>query len=405
MAESLNDRLARNADLITGEIYTTTVNRSIWNKLIPKIPWENGMSDTQQVLTVERNLAANPDTWEQVAVSNNSNNCVPAVEEVPRGYTTREFSLVRKALESDTICVEDGRNAYMTNQQIQKMFENLRDNVAYVWKRRAQLEYVRVSEHKVIATHGLPQAAGDFPPLMPTTVLTQKILNKIYVSLVANSAEIDGGSLVKVNGRPQFILVTDMETSDEILREDSTNNAFLWNDERVKELLSPLGVDRAFRGFMHTIDLLPRRFTFNGGVFTEVQPYLTGAATSGYKAILNPAWESALITESYVFLPSVMSFAVPNSITTYGAGSSFNPQAYIGTVKWLNILHKTDNPDGNQGFYRAVLMSGTKPEKPQFGWVIRHLRCVGDIGHQECPATGDVHDSDLSDSDSYLVAD
>ncbi len=403
MPETHNDRLARNENLITGEIYRTSLNKSVWNKLVPKVPWIKGMSSVQQVLTMERNLPANVDTWQDLAPNENSNTCVPNVDEVPRGYTTRSYNLVKKAIESEEICVEDTRDAYEVDEQVASMFKNMRDSVAYIWKRRAQLEYTRISQHKIIATHGLPEAAGDFPPIPPTSVLTQKLLDQLYVDLVSNSAQEDGGSLNMVGGAPQFILVTDMMTSNAILREDQTQNAFLWNSDRVKELLAPLGINRSYLGFMHTIDLLPRRFNFTGGAWVEVQPYVTGAATNGYKSVLNPAWKAAPYTDSYIFLPSVMSFAVPDSINSVGSGTSFNPQSYIGSVKWLNILHKTDNPDGNQGFYRAVIATGTKPVHPEFGYVVRHLRCVGDIGHQECPDVTAVSDTDLSDSDSYLL--
>jgi len=402
-APDLNDLLARNEIALAGQIYKSSINDSIWNALVRKSPWPNGMADTLQVLTVERNLPANIDTWTPLTPNEDSNTCVPIADVVPRGNTTRSYSLEQKAIESEDICVNDTRNAFSVSDQIRHMFEGLRDVISYTWKRKAQLDYTRISEHKIVATNGLPESSSHMPTLAATSLLTQKILNKIYVQLIANSAQRDGGSLGMQDGRPQFILVTDMETSDDILREDSTNAAFLYNGKRVPELLAPLGVDRAFRGFYHTIDNLPRRFNFTAGAWVEVLPYVTTAATKGVKAALNPDYLSAPFTDSYVFLPTVFEFVVPNSIGSVGSGTQFAAQEYIGKMKWLNIADREVNPDNSYGFYRAVLQSGSKPIKPQFGFVIRHLRCPSDIGLQACPAGTSGDSADLDSGESFFV--
>ncbi len=407
MALALNDRLARNENNLAGTIYKTTINRSVWNKLVPKEEWMNGLSDTQRVLTVERNLPENLDEWSDVNVNDNSNTCALNADIIPRGNTERTYSLVQKSQESERICVNDTRNAYMVNEQIRKVFENLRNVVQYTWKRRSMLEYTRVAEYKVIAANGLPHNAADFPAIAPTSILTQKMLNVWYQYLIQNSAEMDGGSLGMANGRPQFILVTDMETSDAIMRETENFVAFAENDRRVPELLTALGVDRSFRGFYHTIDNLPRRYTFEGGVWTEVLPYVSVAASVGSKAQLNPDYISAPFTDSTIFLPSVISLLHPRPISSVGSGTSFEPQTYVGDFKWLNVQHVDStspyyNPDNSWGFYRALMMSATKPVHPEYGIVIRHLRCPSDLDTTACNGTpGDS--SDLGSGDSFFV--
>lgn len=408
MVLALNDRLARNENNLAGKIYQTTINRSVWNKLIPKEEWTDGLSDVQRVLTVERNLPDNIDDWNDVDVNSNSNSCAPTADIVPRGNTERTYQLTQKAQESDRICVNDTRNAYMVNDQIAKVFTNLRNVVSYTWKRRGMLEYTRIAEHKVVAANGLPFNDSDFPGIAATSMLNQRILNIYYQYLIQNSAELDGGSLGMQDGRPQFILVTDAETSDAIMREDATNNAFLWNGKRVPELLSPLGVDRGFRGFYHTIDNLPRRYTFAGGVYTEVLPYIEVAASTGVKQKLNPDYMAAPYQDSVIFLPSVMAFKHPKPISSVGSGTSFQPQTYVGDFKWLNVQNVDSassyyNPDNAWGFYRALLMSATKPIHPEFGIVIRHLRCPSDIGAQACPESTDGDESDLGSGDSFFV--
>lgn len=407
-AENLNDKLARNTNNLAGMIYKTTITRSVWNSLVPKEEWMNGISDTQKVLTVERNLPDNIDDWSGIAPNSASNTCAITADVVPRGNTERSYSLFQKAQESEMICVNDGRNAYETNEQIRRVVENLRNVVAYTWKRRAMLEYFNIAENKVVATNGLPFSDSHMPTIEATSILTQRILNKYYTYLIQNSAAEDGGSLGKADGRPQFILITDMETSDDIMREDATANAFLYNDKRVPELLAPLGVDRSFRGFYHIIDTLPRRFTFSGGVWAEVLPYETAAATTGTKLNLAPAYLAAPYTDSYIFLPSVMTFLHPKPISSFGSGTSFNPQTYVGDFKWMNVVNVDNtspkyNPDGELGFYRAKLASASKPVHPEFGIVIRHLRCPSDIGAQACPQATAGASSDLGSDESFFV--
>jgi hypothetical protein len=52
----------------------------------------------------------------------------------------------------------------------------------------------------------------------------------------------------------------------------------------------------------------------------------------------------------------------------------FNAQNYRGEFKWVNILDRAFNPDGNVGYFRGVLASGARPVFPQYGYVVLHTR-------------------------------
>jgi len=405
MSYTLNDLFARDASRISGKIYTRSINRSPWNKLIPKETWPTGVADTLKFETIERNLPDDTDTWENV-VTSGSGDCVPSEDEVASGSTERNAVLKRKVLVSENICVDSTRGAYKIQEQNKGMFKNLTRAVSYVWKRRAMTQYSDQSEHKMVATHGLPFNADDFPAIAPTSVLTQKMLSRIYQNLIQDNAEEDGGSLGHADGRPQFILVTDADASDAIMRETNNANAFLYNSNRVPELLAPLGCERAIRGFYHVIDTHPPRYTFAGGVFTEVAPFSSMAATKGTKAKISTAYQEAPYTDSFVFLPNVMSFMVPQPISTIGSKTRFSPQNYMGEFDWLNIQDRTINPKNLIGFYYATLTCAVKPVAPDFGYVIRHLRCAADIDHTACDETGSTATSSLisgAGGDSYFV--
>ena len=169
-------------------------------------------------------------------------------------------------------------------------------------------------------------------------------------------------------------------------------------------------MDRSFRGFTHIIDTHPRRWTFDG-TWTEVDPWEEVATEDGVKRKLRAAYIEAPYTDSVIFLPNVMTMLHPRPISSVGSGTSFDPQTYVGDFKWLNVQNVDSasayyNPDRAWGFYRSLMMSATKPVHPEFGVVIRHLRCPNDIGGTACPAAfaDGVGASDLGSGDSFFVA-
>jgi hypothetical protein len=102
-----------------------------------------------------------------------------------------------------------------------------------------------------------------------------------------------------------------------------------------------------------------------------------------------------------------MTLLHPRPISSVGSGTSFAAQTYVGDFKWLNVQNVDSasayyNPDNAWGFYRSLMMSATKPVHPEFGIVIRHLRCPQDIGSSVCTGSNG-HESELGSGDSFFV--
>jgi hypothetical protein len=53
---------------------------------------------------------------------------------------------------------------------------------------------------------------------------------------------------------------------------------------------------------------------------------------------------------------------------------------HAGEFSWKNYLDEEKNPDGTIGRFRGVLSSGTRPDNPEFGIVIRHKACPNAFG-------------------------
>jgi hypothetical protein len=396
MANDIEQLLINESGRIGPDIYRKTLNTSPWLKLIQQDTWPDEMGDTISVLTYERSLYDQSGlTWSNVSITGGSN-CVPAAEEIGFAQTLRSYNLQHTALESPEICVNDLRFTMKRKEQLSNIFEILKENTAWAWQNRYRDEYVRVSEHKIVAKANgatLYEGTASFPTQQPTSRLTQGILDRIYLQLVRDGA--GNKPMGRQNGRPEFTIICSPETSDQLLRDDdSIRQDYRWNPGKVNELLAPLGVDRSFRGFYHLIDMFPKRWNFVSNAWVEVYPYVAvvdsdpssylPAGQKGTKFVVNPAYETAAYEDTVVFHQDVYTSLIPAPISSPGGNTSFDPVSYRGDFKWKNIPNKQTNPDGTIGYFRGVLSNGTKPLRPEWGYVIRHLRCAPKLGLVDC---------------------
>jgi hypothetical protein len=333
------------------------------------------MGDTISVLTYERSLPTTNTAWQDIGQSTGqaSGTCLPPVDKIEFAQTLRQYNLQHKAIESLPICVNDLRVAFKRQEQLSNMMAALTENTAYQWIDRNRDEFTRVATHKVIAAAGNPEGTASFPLTAPTSGLTQGLLKKYYMKLVR-----DGGGnnpLDRENARPVFGLITDSETSENIIQRNADIRSDYRYSTKVNELLAPLGIERSYGGFFHMIDDFGPRWDFVGGAWVRRLPYESSAATKGNKWDIAGSYESAAYMDSYIFHQDVAITLVPEPIGAAGGGVKFDPVSYRGNFTWRNIPEKICNPDGTIGYFRGIFASGTKPKFPYYGYVIRHLRC------------------------------
>jgi hypothetical protein len=108
---------------------------------------------------------------------------------------------------------------------------------------------------------------------------------------------------------------------------------------------------------------------------------------SGNVIIPNPAWLSAEYEDSYIFHQKTEVCLIPKPITNV-AGAKFDVVNHAGEFSWKNYLDEEKNPDGTIGRFRGVLSSGTRPENPEFGIVIRHRACPNAFAIVDCTTLG-----------------
>lgn len=284
--------------------------------------------------------------------------------------------------------------------------------------------------------------ASSFSPLVnATSKLTQGVLRRVYMRLLRDGA--GSAAQGKENGAPVFNLITSAETSDDIIKlNDNIRSDFRYSS-KPNELLAPLGVERSFGGFYHIIDPYPPRYNriavtasaistvtytvaaghgveagdvvvvtandgttvrsaastvasvtsttivtavaVTGGTSTDkifawkrVFPFVRTTATKGNKYDINADYLAAPYEDSIILVNEVFHSVVPKPLGSMGQ-MGFDAQGYRGDFKWKNIADRDTNPDGAVGFFRATFANGSKPVRPEWGYVIRHKRGEADL--------------------------
>jgi hypothetical protein len=100
---------------------------------------------------------------------------------------------------------------------------------------------------------------------------------------------------------------------------------------------------------------------------------------SGGVVIPNPAWLTAEYEDSFIFHQKTAVCLIPKPLTSV-AGAKFDLVNHAGEFSWKNYADEIKNPDGTIGRFRGVLTSGTRPDNPEFGIVIRHKACSNAFG-------------------------
>jgi hypothetical protein len=381
-AIDIDSLLVAESGRIGEDIYHKSLHTSPWLKLMKKAVFPEGMGQEISVMTYQRSLPANSLTWNTVGFNTGSgNNACPSAEVVEFAQTLRSYQLSQTAIESPKLAVTDLRYTMKRKEQLANIFRILTENTAYAWIERHRDEYVRLAEHKVIATAALPEGSSSFPLVQPTSRLTQGILDRYYMKLIRDGA--GSSAYGKENGRPVFTVITSSEASRSVIMDNSSIRDDFRYSAKVSELLAPFGVERSYNGWFHLIDDFMPRYDFVNGEWVRRMPYVAVQTTQGNKYDINPLYEAAAYEDAIVFVNDVLETLIPAPITSPGGNTSFDPVKYTGDWKWLNY-RSDDNKDGTIGYFRGILSSGSKPVFPEHGYVIRGLRCDSGLNLLAC---------------------
>lgn len=370
----------------------------IRDRIIETSPWQRftkigkfplGMGAVISDLTIERVLTDSVETdWTDVAINTGSGvvnkGCIPDPTALDFGHTVRTWGLETKSYMTPCICLDDLKQDFAIRDQVGKTVDALTFLTQYVLDNRYRYAYAN-SVDIISVRPNFPSVAGydNLNALQPpTSVMTQDVLNKYRRLAIRNGA--GRNALGMENGQPVLGYVTSDEASDDIIR----RNSDIRQDVRFAQpsaLVAPLGVERSFRGLYHIIDPFLPRFTYAGGVWTRVKPFVSSGASDGTKWEPNPDYEAAPYELQYLYHQDVMEIMVQQvGPDIPDAPFTDRPEYYTGQFFWLNIPHATQNPLGKIGRWLSIFTNAVRTPHPELGKAFMVKRCVNDTSFGQC---------------------
>lgn len=371
--------LLRDASRLLGdEIYRQIQPLNMFGNLVEQKPWLQEMSDTQTTIVYDRlGLEDNDADWTEVDVDE-AQACLPTIKELTVETSTHSFNLFQSGIKSPKFCVAKLRNATFRNNQLQQIIAAMSDVTAKIWRTRLRKEYVRLNGHKTVAASGFPESASTasdvaYPATAPTYTLTDALLQRFYNKFAVSGAV--QGDMGKVGNAPVYGLILGQEANDYLLRGPLEFRQDVRWSSHADMLLASIATPLNRKGYAYIVDPLPRRFTFNGAVYTEVQPYNDDGTT-------NDAYETAPYEEAIIFNRQVYLSRTPGP--TDATGMKFPIQNYIGDFLFRNIPNEACNPYEDIGFFLAKYVQASQPVFPQYGASIIYQRCQAENAATTC---------------------
>lgn len=393
---ALNAYFTAESGRIVPEIQQKMTGRNLLIDHIPRKPFPNGIGVTLSTLTVERNMSTVADdaAWTPVSTSSGSGNetCLPTPDVLSFGQTQKQWALSRVAVESPDLCLEDLRTEFEIEQQLGISTDMLTKAIGWRLETNFFNQYMTNCDNRITCNSAMTAATGatlfDISTSgVPTTPLTQGILDQAYLTLLRESA--GDGSMGRSGAAYIYPLVCSPETSRGLIRQNADIRQdwqFAFEGARMESpLLMPYGVDRSYGNYAHWVYEKMPRYDLVNNLLVRRSFWSQSSATKGTKSVVNPLYIAAAFEASFIFNPKVITWRVPGVLDRPGGNTSFStPDYFPVTMTWKNILHRTCNPDGSIGFFRALLAGAAEPIHTEYGWLFLHLRCSPPLGQVAC---------------------
>jgi len=383
MATALDSWFAQDASRLMDQVYLVQRNKGRVSALMRKGELQEGVGYNYVTLVSQRPYDPRTYNWSAVqADSGQTNICVPNQDTISFPSNQLAYQAYQRLVRSDPICFEDARRGYLFKQQVANAQMGLVQLIVDAWEDQDKAQYFLNAGHKIVANAQQTDYvnSSNFGTALPTSRLTQGLLDNVYMQFIQDGAGVGQGAVGMVDGAPQFTLVCSMERKRDVIKADAdVRQDFRFaqmGEDKDAELLKAWGSDYAYGGFLYVIDNRMPRWTFEGGQWVQ-QPYYISATASNGKpyAKLNPSYVSAPYEDVYLWNPLVVKRLMPRPMGSAGADTRFNPVNWNGQILWKNIPSETENPLSNIGRWYAPMMAAWEPAITQYGAVIRVQRC------------------------------
>lgn len=379
------------ANIIRNDVVKSIQNSDYYIKYVPKEPWLDGNGYQYTYPIYERSLVTkavtDADFFQSFATQDtnpNANNNLPddGACNLP-GHTIDSFgitfetaTLKKAAINSPDICLDNLRFQWQVMDQIKNITRVLAENAKWVWGNAYQQEVLAAAANKITA--GVDGISGSFNVgTPPTSMLTFGILEEVHQEMGFEGGDINPRARL-ADGTPIYDAVGSTYTFGDLKRSsantrDDFNAAVTAGQGEQDIMIRQVGLgSRSYHGFLFNAIQFPPRWDAS---YHRVYPYSSASASRGKKWDVATAYKTALYEDTVVPHPDLLRILIPKPQGSMGGMEYQQQYSWAGEFVWRNIPDRDCNIDGNIGFFRALFAYGVKLERPELGFVIRHLRC------------------------------
>lgn len=400
---TLENLFLDHAMLVRNDVVKSIIDSDFYIKNIPKEPWLDGNGYQYSYPIYERALitkaVTDSDFFTTAATldagAGGNNNllttgaCLTTDHNIESfGVTTRTVSLKKAGVNSPDICLDDLKFQWQVTDQIKNVTRIMSENSKWVWSNTYQDEYSAACLNKITA--GIDTVDTTFSAATPpTSQLTFGILENVHQELGFNGGSINPSARVE-DGTPVYTAVGNNYTFNHLKRTDANQrNDFHYASSgggALQDIMigSPSLGGKVYHGFKFAVVQFAPRFDIVTGAYVRRYPYVASNATRGKKWEVNSLYRNAAYEDTAIYHADVLRVLIPKPGVSMGSMSYQQQYSWSGEFMWRNIPDRECNIDGNIGFFRALFAYGIKLERPDLGYVIRHLRCTNATDFAAC---------------------
>lgn len=382
---------------LSADIYRKASWNSVWFNYIKRgvFPKNAGVTMTEFVIG-NSEPTSSEEAWVELSLSSNqilaggARQCAATYVDVDVGYNAKTYVPRKIGLAGPVICRED---LYFMHNPLGFMGQYLREltkRARRTWELEFQNRYIRLADKYVARPGGLtPIGSGtawSAIQLVPTSQLTQSLVDQVNLTLIENGAtDADGDEIELGADGPIFPWVIGIDAIQKLLSNDTNGFALQqlyanMGKGKDSEFLKRIGATRVFKNARIIPTGIPPRYSFTPGVgYSRVATWEMVAGTQGTVAQLTSAYKNALYELAVALHPQVMEAQM---IAPESAGLDWNPNNYMGEWVWktggdISTTYCFD-PKKNYGRHFADFHYAPKSIYPEFGASIMFKRCPGD---------------------------
>lgn len=392
---ALDNLFLDHAMLVRNDVVKSIQDSDFYVRTIPREPWLNGQGFQYSYPIYERTLVTKPvtdadffETFATLDETPDSNNNLPDTGACTVqghnidsfGVTIRQVTLKKSAINSPDICLDNLMFQWQVMDQIKNVTRIMAENTKWVWSNTYQTEYSAAAANKINAGQdGVFSSFNAATP--PNSMLTFGILESIHQDLGYNggslnpTARMDDGQAVYTAVGSNYTFNQLKKSSDNQRADFQYSSSGGGSEQGILTQRLGLGA-KIYQGFKFEVVQFPPRYDITAGpVYTRRYPYTSSNATRGKKWEVADLYKNAAYEDTAIYHADVLKVLIPKPGMSVGNMTYQQQYSWAGEFVWRNIQDRTCNIDGNTGFFRALFAYGIKLERPDLGYIIRHLRC------------------------------